>query len=83
MELTMTMGAFEALDQQELFAVDGGASGTIGAALEITAGAVLIAWSPVVGILVGVAGGPPAGVFAAAGMVSLGLSMIGDATHSL
>lgn len=24
MELTMTMGAFEALDQQELFAVEGG-----------------------------------------------------------
>ena len=79
MEKTLNMGAFEALDNRALFVVDGG--GRTGDALMATAGAVLVAWSPVVAVAGSVVATPAAGICSGMSMCGLGLSMIGNATH--
>lgn len=77
MELTMTNG-FINLSQDEIMEIDGGS--VINTIKGITGG-ILIAWSPIIGVAAGVVGTPVGGVLAGSGTLSLGLTLLGQATH--
>lgn len=77
--LNMSVNAFAPLTYHELMAVNGG--GAVENALKATAGTVLVAWSPVIGIGVSMVATPAAGVCAGMSAVGLGLSIIGSAIH--
>lgn len=79
MTLNMNVHTFSPLTYDELMVVDGG--GAVGNALKATAGSVLIAWSPVIGVGVSMVATPAAGVCAGMSAAGLGLSLIGSATH--
>ena len=55
--------------------------GAVGDALKATAGAVLVAWSPVIAIGVSMVATPAGGVCAGMSAFGLGLTLIGSATH--
>nr|MBQ4456731.1 hypothetical protein [Clostridia bacterium] len=80
MEMTLNMGAFEAIDNNEMFAVNGG--GQVNDALKITVGAVLVAWSPVIAIAGSIVATPVGGVLAGVGVCGMGLALIGSGTHA-
>lgn len=79
MALSINATAFAPLTLGELMEIDGG--GAVGNALKATAGGVLIAWSPAIGIGASIVGTPVAGVCAGMGAFGLGLTLIGSATH--
>lgn len=79
MALDINTAVFAPLTFDELMRIDGG--GTVGNALKVAAGAVLVAWSPVVGIGVSMVATPAVGVCAGMGTIGLGLGLIGSATH--
>lgn len=74
MEMTLNMGAFQALDQQELFAVDGGVSdfakGVVNIGCSIIGSVAGMAVGAVAGVLVG-------GVYGAAVCGVVGLAVGG------
>lgn len=81
MEMTMSMGAFQELDDSQALMVDGGAS-TIGKALVATGGAVLIAWAPITALAIVATGGVGlVAVGTAVTMVGMGVSGIAASTH--
>lgn len=79
MALKMNSATFAPLTFDELMTIDGG--GAVGDALKATAGAVLVAWSPVIAIGVSMVATPAGGVCAGMSAFGLGLTLIGSATH--
>ena len=71
---------FAELSGNDLEMIEGGKSGAtrFGQALY---GTLVVATTPFVGVLAGIAGGPIAGAVAAASYGGLGLSLIGASTH--
>lgn len=74
----MKLDGFIELSRSEMEQVDGG---SLIKAIQATAGVVLIAWSPAIGIGAGIVGGPITGAIAAGGVIGLGLNLVGKATH--
>jgi len=74
MELAIKTNAFTDMTIDDLMIVDGGTGVKQG--LCYTAGAVCLAWSPIVGVVVGYVATPVAGVGAACGVASLGCQFI-------
>lgn len=77
MEMNLSNGFCE-MSQDEIMTVDGGG---FWEAIKVFTGGVAVGLSPFVGVCVGIAAGPIAGVSAGGGCASLGLSLIGSACH--
>ena len=75
MEMTLNSN-FLAIENDEIMEIYGGVN-----VIKGIAGGILIAWSPVIGAAAGVVGTPVAGVVAGSGVLGMGLSLLGQATH--
>lgn len=77
MEMVLNNGFCE-MTFDEMLEIDGGGWKQC---VQVFAGTILVAWTPVIGIGAGIVGTPIAGVTAAGGSLGLGLSLIGAGTH--
>ena len=75
MEMTLNAN-FLTIKNDEIMEIYGGTN-----VIKGIAGGILIAWSPVIGVAAGVVGTPVAGVAAGAGVLGMGLNLLGQATH--